>query len=72
MPPRAASKAGSQRCAAVPAAASTPRRCSAIPERFWHIGIHIEDDAAVPDTGCELISRSVPVAAGEIEALMRG
>jgi len=43
-----------------------------VPERFWHIGIRIEDDAVVTDTGCELISRGVPVAAGEIEALMRG
>ena len=43
-----------------------------VPERFWHIGIRIEDDAVVTDTGCELISRDVPVAADEIEALMRG
>jgi Xaa-Pro aminopeptidase len=42
-----------------------------VPERFWHIGIRIEDDAVVTDAGCELISRGVPVAAGEIEALMR-
>src|SRR5580765_5066458 len=42
-----------------------------VPERFWHIGIRIEDDAVVTDTGCELISRGVPVAAAEIEALMR-
>ena len=31
----------------------------------------VEDDAVVSDEGCELISRGVPVAAGEIEALMR-
>jgi Xaa-Pro aminopeptidase len=43
-----------------------------VPERFWNIGIRIEDDAIVTPTGCELISRSVPVAADEIEALMRG
>ena len=42
-----------------------------VPERFWNIGIRIEDDAVVTDTGCELISRGVPVAAREIEALMR-
>ena len=41
-----------------------------VPERFWHIGIRIEDDAVVTATGCELISRGVPVAASEIEALM--
>ena len=42
------------------------------PERYWGIGIRIEDDAVVTETGCELISRGVPVGAGEIEALMRG
>ena len=42
-----------------------------VPERFWHIGIRIEDDAVVTETGCELITRSVPVKADEIEALMR-
>jgi Xaa-Pro aminopeptidase len=42
-----------------------------VPERFWNIGIRIEDDAVVTADGCELISRGVPVAASEIEALMR-
>ena len=42
-----------------------------VPEQFWNIGIRIEDDAIVTETGCELISRGVPVNADEIEALMR-
>ncbi|MGE4241589.1 aminopeptidase P N-terminal domain-containing protein [Ramlibacter sp.] len=42
-----------------------------VPERFHHIGIRIEDDALVTEAGCELMSRGVPVAADEIEALMR-
>jgi Xaa-Pro aminopeptidase len=42
-----------------------------VPERFWHIGIRIEDDAVVTASGCELISRGVPVKADDIEALMR-
>jgi Xaa-Pro aminopeptidase len=42
-----------------------------VPERFWNIGIRIEDDAVVTATGCDLISRGAPVAAGDIEALMR-
>ncbi len=40
--------------------------------RWWHIGIRIEDDALVTPTGCELLSRGVPVEPDEIEALMRG
>jgi len=42
-----------------------------VPEAFWNIGIRIEDDAVVTQSGCELISRGVPVHADEIEALMR-
>lgn len=42
-----------------------------VPEQFHNIGIRIEDDAIVTDTGCELITRGVPVGVAEIEALMR-
>jgi Xaa-Pro aminopeptidase len=42
-----------------------------VPEAYWNIGIRTEDDALVTDEGCELITRGVPVQAGEIEALMR-
>ncbi|HEX7439147.1 MAG TPA: aminopeptidase P N-terminal domain-containing protein [Caldimonas sp.] len=48
------------------------RPAEGVPERFWNIGIRIEDDAVVDADGCELISRGVPAAAVEIEALMRG
>ncbi len=47
------------------------RPAADVPEQFWNIGIRIEDDAVVTDTGCELITRDVPVDADEIEALMR-
>jgi Xaa-Pro aminopeptidase len=47
------------------------RPAEGVPEAFHNIGIRIEDDAIVTDAGCELISRGVPVAADEIEALMR-
>jgi Xaa-Pro aminopeptidase len=47
------------------------RPSSDVPEKFWNIGIRIEDDAIVTATGCELITRGVPVVANEIEALMR-
>jgi Xaa-Pro aminopeptidase len=42
-----------------------------VPEQFHNIGIRIEDDAIVTESGCELISRGVPVDGDEIEALMR-
>ena len=48
------------------------RPAPGVPERFWNIGIRIEDDAVVTADGCELISRGVPVQPAEIEALMRG
>ncbi len=47
------------------------RPAPGVPEAFHHIGIRIEDDAIVTDSGCELITRDVPVEADEIEALMR-
>lgn len=43
-----------------------------VPEAFWNIGIRTEDNVLVTDTGCELLTRDVPVLADEIEALMRG
>jgi len=42
-----------------------------IPEGFWNVGIRIEDDAVVNQTGCELITRGVPVDPDEIETLMK-
>ncbi len=47
------------------------RAADDVPERYWNIGIRIEDDAIVTEDGCELITRDVPVGADEIEALMR-
>jgi len=47
------------------------RPANDIDEKFWNIGIRIEDDAVLSDGGCELISRGVPVNADEIEALMK-
>ena len=47
------------------------RPAPGVPEQFHNLGIRIEDDAIVTATGCELISRGVPVQADEIEALMR-
>ena len=47
------------------------RPAPGVPEHFHHIGIRIEDDAVLTETGCELITRDVPVEADAIEALMR-
>jgi len=47
------------------------RPAAGVPEQFHNIGIRIEDDAIVTETGCELITRGVPVEPDEIEALMR-
>jgi Xaa-Pro aminopeptidase len=46
------------------------RPAEGVPEKYWNIGIRIEDDAVVTTNGCELISRGVPVKAEEIEAWM--
>jgi len=46
------------------------RPAEGVPEKYWNIGIRIEDDAVVTPSGCELISRGVPVKADEIEAWM--
>ena len=47
------------------------RPANGVPEHFHHIGIRIEDDAVVTATGCELLTRDVPVEVDAIEALMR-
>jgi len=47
------------------------RAADDIPQRYWGIGIRIEDDAIVTASGCELITREVPVEVAQIEALMR-
>ena len=47
------------------------RPAEGVPEHFHNIGIRIEDDAIVTETGCDLISRGVPVKADEIESLIR-
>jgi len=47
------------------------RAADGVPAQFHNIGIRIEDDAIVTASGCELITRDVPVTVAEIEALMR-
>ena len=42
-----------------------------VPEALRNIGIRIEDDVAVTEGGCEVITAEAPKSAADIEALMR-
>lgn len=42
-----------------------------VPQRYANIGVRIEDDAVVTDTGCEILTTSAPKQIDDIEALMR-
>ncbi len=42
-----------------------------VPERFWNIGVRIEDDAVVTAQGCDIITSDAPKSILDIEALMR-
>lgn len=38
--------------------------------KWWNIGIRIEDDVLVTETGCDVLTKSLPKTVTEIEALM--
>jgi len=42
-----------------------------VPERFWNIGVRIEDDVMVTPSGCEVLTTAAPKSVADIEALMR-
>ena len=41
-----------------------------VPERFWNIGIRIEDDVRVTTGACEVLTLSAPKSVADIEATM--
>ena len=47
------------------------RPAEGVPEKFWHIGIRIEDDALVTANGCDIITSAAPKTVAEIEATMK-
>ena len=47
------------------------RPAEGVPEQFWNIGVRIEDDALVTDSGCEIITAAAPKNVDDIELLMR-
>jgi Xaa-Pro aminopeptidase len=42
-----------------------------VPEKYWNIGVRIEDDALVTASGCEVITAAAPKSVDDIESLMR-
>lgn len=41
-----------------------------VSERFWNIGVRIEDDVAVTAAGCEVLTAAAPKAVRDVEALV--
>ena len=46
------------------------RPSEGVPKAFWNIGIRIEDDVAVTDTGCHVLTAAAPKTIADIEEVM--
>ena len=42
-----------------------------VPEKYWNIGVRIEDDALVTASGCEILTTEAPKQIADIESVMR-
>ncbi len=42
-----------------------------VPSHFWNIGVRVEDDVMVTESGCEVLTVSAPKSVDEIEELMQ-
>lgn len=47
------------------------RPAEGVPEKYWNLGIRIEDDAHVTPDGCDILTSAVPSSVADIEVLMR-
>jgi len=47
------------------------RPAEGVPEKYWNIGIRIEDDVIVTEGGFQLLTGGAPKTAAEIESLMK-
>jgi len=47
------------------------RPAEGVPEKYWNIGIRIEDDALVTADGSHILSAAAPKTVADIEALMK-
>jgi Xaa-Pro aminopeptidase len=48
-----------------------PKGMKGVAKRWQGIGIRIEDDLLVTETGCKVLTEAAPKSVVEIEALMR-